>query len=703
MIEKGKPHELVPLFAPSSVAVIGASNRPERPGFQVLEALQRVDPQQVIYPITPNYEEILGLPCFPDIGGAPKVELAIIASASPRIESEVAAAIAAGVKSLVVFGAPSASAERPQWLGRIGEMARKANVKLLGPDTLGFVNYTQKCGATWAVPEQIEAGGISIVSQSGTVYWEAITNDPRLRFSFSAHSGLESTISMSDLISYSLSIETTRVIGLYLETVRDAEGFAGALHEAAELGVPVVALYSGRTEKARSQLMTHAGRMAGGRSELEGILNRYGVARVDSSDDWWTTLALLGSKRRLGKGGLTAVMDSGGGLAMFMDFAEELGVPLANLSPATKVEIASILGYDGEIGSALDFWVGDADRHSRLENLMTTLAADSETAAVMAFTTYGESKSAGFAGNVADSCLSVAAQTSKPVIAATYTSRQVHPELMFQIAAAGVPILDGMKTALTACRHAFRYRAFQEQYQLRTTGSATQHTIAAEQVSDWKRNLGGSAQLAEADALSFLSDFGIPCVPTLRAEGEADALSAAAKVGYPVVLKTDEGLAHKAASGGVHLSLQDADAVCQAYSKLAANLGPRVIVAPMATGQEIAIGVVFGQFGPNLMISAGGVHIELLKDRCYLLAPVSAHEVRLAMSELEVTKILQSSLGVNSKPEEEFYELASKISHLAAAFAGTITELDINPVLVSANGCVAVDALIGLSSSESST
>ena len=168
-------------------------------------------------------------------------------------------------------------------------------------------------------------------------------------------------------------------------------------------------------------------------------------------------------------------------------------------------------------------------------------------------------------------------------------------------------------------------------------------------------------------------------------------------------MKTDEGLAHKAASGGVHLSLQDADAVCQAYSKLAANLGPRVIVAPMATGQEIAIGVVFGQFGPNLMISAGGVHIELLKDRCYLLAPVSAHEVRLAMSELEVTKILQSSLGVNSKPEEEFYEFASKISHLAAAFAGTITELDINPVLVSANGCVAVDALIGLSSSESST
>ena len=109
MIEKGKPHELAPLFAPSSVAVIGASNRPERPGFQVLEALQRVDPQQVIYPITPNYEEILGLPCFPDIGGAPKVELAIIASASPRIESEVAAAIAAGVKSLVVFGAPSAN------------------------------------------------------------------------------------------------------------------------------------------------------------------------------------------------------------------------------------------------------------------------------------------------------------------------------------------------------------------------------------------------------------------------------------------------------------------------------------------------------------------------------------------------------------------------------------------------------------------
>lgn len=697
MRAKNSARNLTSLFAPSSIAVFGASSRPGRPGYQVLEALQRIDPVKKIYPITPRYQEILGLKCYSDIGQAPVAELAIIASASDRIETEVAAAIACGAKSLLVFGAPTATTDRPKWLRRIGDMALEAEINLLGPDTLGFVNYSQKCGATWAVPDQIEPGGIAIVSQSGTVYWEAITNDPRLRFSFSGHSGLESTLTMADLIKYCLSIDSTRVIGIYVETVRDAEGFEQSLLEAAEREIPVVALYAGRTDKSRTQMMTHAGRLAGGRSDLEGILNRYGVARATSPDEWWTTLALLGGERRIGTGGLAAVMDSGGGLAMYLDFAEELRVPLAELSPETKNAISGLLGYDGEIGSALDFWIGDSDRHARTEKLIATLAGDNDTAAVMAFTTYAESKSAGFAESVADACLQVITQTAKPIVAATYTSRQVQPDLMLRIADAGIPILDGMKTALIAFSHAFRYRSFQDLRKSRTGKDSAADATDTNQVESWKRRFGGAAQLAEADALAFLSDFDIPCVRTIRADTVAAAVSAADELGYPVVLKTDEGLAHKAAHGGVHLSLQDCDAVSSAYTKVAADLGPKVLIAPMASGHEIAIGMVFGQFGPNMMISAGGVLIELLKDRCYLLGPVSPDEVKRAVDDLQVMQVISESLGSNLAAQTELHELISRISHLACAFDGVLSELDINPVLVSVNGCVAVDALIGLS------
>ncbi|MSO27056.1 MAG: CoA-binding protein [Candidatus Nanopelagicales bacterium] len=698
MTAKPSAQNLTSLFAPSSIAVFGASSRQGRPGYQVLEALQRIDPSKSIYPITPRYEEILGLKCFSDIGEAPAAELAIIAGSSDRIETEVSAAIACGAKSLLVFGAPTSNPDRPKWLCRIGDMAREAEVSMLGPDTLGFVNYSQKCGATWAIPEQIEPGGIAIVSQSGTVYWEAITNDPRLRFSFSGHSGLESTLTMADLIKYCLTIDSTRVIGIYVETVRDAEGFEQSLAEAADREIPVVALYAGRTDKSRTQMMTHAGRLAGGRSDLEGILNRYGVARATSPDEWWTTLALLGSERRIGTGGLAAVMDSGGGLAMYLDFAEELGVPLAELSPATKNEISVLLGYDGEIGSALDFWIGDSDRHARTEKLIATLAADDDTAAVMAFTTYAESKSAGFAESVADACLQVITQTAKPIVAATYTSRQLQPDLMLRIADAGIPILDGMKTALIAFRHAFRYRSFQTLRNHLSSNAVASNIIDTAQIDSWKRRFGGASQLAEADALAFLSDFDIPCVRTIRANTVDGAVDAAEELGYPVVLKTDEGLAHKAAHGGVHLALQDSNAVRSAYSKVAAGLGPKVIIAPMASGREIAIGMVYGQFGPTMMISAGGVLIELLKDRCYLLGPVSPEEVKSAVEDLQVMRVISESLGLNAVAETKLYELISRISHLAFAFGGVVSELDINPVLVSADGCVAVDALIGLSS-----
>jgi acyl-CoA synthetase (NDP forming) len=664
----------------------------------VVEVLRLLNPEMPIYPITPRYDEVLGLPCFAGISEAPVADLAIVASGPDRIEAEVAAAIEHGVKGLLVLGAPMADASRPAWLHRITDMTRRSGVPLVGPDSLGFINYAERCGATWAVPDQVDPGGIAIVSQSGTVFWEAITNDPRLRFSFSGHSGLESTLTMSDLISYSLSLESTRVIGIYVETVRDAQRFSAALEEAVERDVPVVALYAGRTQKARVQMMTHAGRLAGDHSALEALFRRYGVARTESPDEWWTTLALLGAPRRLARGGISAVMDSGGGLAMFLDYTSELGIPIANLSEGTRQRAASMLGFDGEVEGALDFWIGDADRHSRTEDLLGVLVDDDDTAAVMAFTTYAEASTAGFARNIADACMSVWGRTEKPVIAATYTSRQVYPDLMMRIADAGLPILDGMRTALLALRHAFAHRSFREAWAMRDASVRDAVYLDADLVARWRRRLGGVSELAEADALAMLSDFGVPCVRTERADTQADAVNAATRVGFPVVLKTDEGIAHKAAQGGVRLSLGDERAVSEAYAAMTCSLGPRVLIAPMASGVEIAIGMVAGQFGPTIMVSAGGVLIEALTDRCHLLAPVSPEEVRQALADLQVSRVLTAQFGADSDAIRSLADVVARVSRIAASFDGVIAELDINPILVGKDGCIAVDALVGMAS-----
>lgn len=643
-------------------------------------------PAGAVYPITPRYEEILGLPCFADLESAPVVDLVIIASASERIEAELEAARAHGARGAVVFGAPAPDGRRSEWLARVADVARTAGLALLGPDSLGFVNFHHRIAATWALPEPSPAGGIAVVSQSGTVYWEANTNDPRLRFSFTGHSGLEATLSIADLMRFSLDLPTTRVIGVYVETIRDVESFVDVLELAADRAIPIVALYAGRTEQAREQMMTHAGRLAGDRAGLEGLFRHYGVVRAESPDDWWTTLAVLGAERPLAEGGLAAVMDSGGGLAMFLDFAHEFGVPLAQLRPETTKRLHDVLGIEQATTGALDFWIGDSDRHSNTSSLLQLLAEDPGTAAVMAFTTYAETPRANFALNVASAVRGAHAVTTKPIFAATYSSRQLSPGLMLELASEGIPILDGMRAGVRAMRHAFDARDFRARW----SRSAVPESV---DVGAIRPRLEGKAELLEADALAVLGDLGVPVVPTWRAATADEAVAAANAAGYPVVVKTDEGIAHKASRGGVRLGLADEADVRDAYEAIATNLGPRVIVAPMRSGLEIALGVVPSEFGPVLMVGAGGALVELLDDRCYVLAPARPEEVERALTDLTLWRIVTETLPASSRAS--FCALASLVSRAAFALRGVVRELDINPVLVNGDGCVAIDALIG--------
>ncbi|HEY5093384.1 MAG TPA: acetate--CoA ligase family protein, partial [Acidimicrobiales bacterium] len=433
-----------------------------------------------------------------------------------------------------------------------------------------------------------------------------------------------------------------------------------------------------------------AGRLAGDRAALEGLFRHYGVVRAESPDDWWTTLSLLGAERPLADGGLAAVMDSGGGLAMFLDYAHEFGVPLAQLAPSTTARLGDMLGVEVATVGALDFWIGDADRHSNTGNLLQVLADDPDTAAVIAFTTFAESQRAGFAPNVADACRRTHAQTAKPIFAATYTSRQVNPALMLELADEGIPLLDGMRSSVHSMRHAFDVREFRSRWSGSSGLAADLDEVA---LGSGRKLLQSSAQLLEAEALSLLGDLGVPVVPTWRAATEDEAVEAAIAVGYPVVVKTDEGITHKTSQGGVRLGLGDEAAVRDAYCTMAVVLGPRVVVAPMRRGLEVALGVVPSEFGPVIMMSAGGVMIEMLADRCYLLAPASPEEVAVALADLTVWRVATSTLRASTL--ESFCEMASRVSRIAYALCDVVEELDINPVLMSDEGCVAIDALIG--------
>lgn len=669
------------LLSPRSVAVLGASGRPGRPGFQVVQALGRGG-QVAVYPVTPRYEEVAGIPCVAGLEALDgSIDLAVVASGPDRIETDARAAIEHGARGLIIFGAVSARRDS-RWSDRIGSMAREADVALLGPDSLGYVDFGRGAAPTWALPA-VGAGGIALISQSGTIFWEANTNDPRLGFSLTAHTGMEVSVTAADMLAHAVKMPETEVVGLYLETVRDPDGFVDALELAGERGVPVVALFAGRTNRSRAQMTTHAGRLAGDRAAFEAIFRRHSVATATTPDEWWSTLALLGSSRRARAGGLAALLDSGAGIALLLDLAEELGVPLAPLSGSTRGRLSGLFDTE-DVGNPVDFWGGEADLAAHTEQIVGALAEDETTGMVLAFTTYGESAEAGFAHALADACRRAPGDDGAPVVAATYTSRQLHPDLMVALARDGVVTLDGIPNALLAVRHAFDFRDFgADSGGTPVAGSFDSATLAA-----WRQAVGDGGELSESDALALLDASGIPVVPTRRATSETEVVEAATGFGFPVVLKTDEGIGHKAAVGGVHLGLAGPEALRRSYREMAGALGPKVVVASMRRGVEVALGIVVGQFGPMLMVATGGGDIEALHDRRYLLAPTSPEEVTAAIGELQVGRLLGDT------ERGELVEVAVRLGSLGWALRDVVSEIDVNPLLVEEGGCVAVDALV---------
>lgn len=661
---------LRPLFAPESVAVVGASVRTGRPGFAFLDSLRRIGYTGAVHPVTPSYERVLEWDCLPSIEALPAaVDLVVLAGSGDRIEGELSAAIAAGARSALVVG-------RSEALDRVAALATDAGIPLLGPATMGYVNYSLGTSLTWMPPADTVPGTVAVIAQSGAVFLEANTSDPRLALSFSAHPGQAAVLDVPDLIEYVLADPGTRGLGLYLETISDAAALERALALAEARGVPVVAVRPGRSERSAAAIESHAGRLAGAHASFEAVFRRYGVAFASSMDEFWTTLACFSHPKRFAAGGVGALLDSGGGRAMMLDHAADLQVTLAELSVETQQRLAELLGPGLEPQNPVDMWDGHADVRSHATACLRILVADPSVSAAFVFCDWGATDfdPDPHARALADACLAVSAETTKPIYATSYSSRQLSSAVMLELAHGQVPTLDGMRMALAAAGAAQAHRDH------RRREPPTMPTLPDLDL--------------ERDALDVLRELGLPTVAALRAESVTQAVAAAEGLGYPVVLKTGEAIAHKTEVDGVRLNLADADAVEAAYRGLA-SLGSRVVVSPQVEGGvEVALGVVRDTFGPMLMLAAGGTLIELLDDRRWLLAPCTGSEVRDALDELRIGRVLR---GVRGRPPgdiDALCEIAARLSAIAVALGDRVVEIDINPVIVSPFGCTVVDALI---------
>ena len=689
-----KLHRLEPLFNPRSIAIVGASGRAGRPGHDAIALLREWSYSGAVYPVTPRYEEIAGLRCYPDLHSLPEsVDLAVIAGASARIESELGAAIRSGARAALVFGNAFLAEDRdPPLLERISAMAVEAGLPLLGPYTIGYVNYRERCAASW-IPARLSAGPgpVAAVMQSGSTYSYANHIDPRVRFNFTVQPGQEAVLTIGDCMDYALELPGTRVLAVYLELVRDPDTFVTALANAAERDIPVVVIRIGRTRSGAGHVLSHAGKLAGGEAGFEAVFRRYGVIAARTMDEWWTTLTLMSHERRPGPGALAGVTDSGGQRALLADLAEEIGVPWTKVSEPTTRRLRELLDPSLPAVNPVDAWAGEPDWERVFNGCLGAVLDDPGTALGVVFTEFGACDGDKIPLGLAEVCRDLASRIDKPVLAATFTARQFYPDATHRLSEWGIPVLDGAEAALKAIRHAFAYRDFHSR-------SSTQAPAlpCARVVEHWRARLRRAEVLDESDSLRLLSEFAIPAVDSAVVGSAQEAKRAALELGFPVVLKTAEGAQHKTDYNGVRVNLEDEHAVARAYEDIRARLGARALVAQMApAGVEVALGVVRDRdFGPLVMVGAGGILVEMLDDVRFALAPIDTAEAGAMIAELRVHRLLRGVRGAREADIAALAESLSALSALAVALRDEIAEIDINPVIVSARGCLAVDALV---------
>ena len=672
--------------------MVGASPRPGSTGCTVPAKLAELDFDGPVFLVNPRYREIGGETCYPSLADLPgPVDLAVLAVANARVERQLELAIDAGAGAASIFGSCLIDEdETPRLAVRLAAMAREAGLPVNGANCMGYCNFEAAIRVNSYPYPGREPGGIAFLSHSGSVFSAITMSSARLGLNLTVSCGNELSTTVADYMDYALALESTRVIGLFLEAIRDGEGFVAALRRAAARRVPVVVLKTGRTETASRMALSHSGALTGDDRVCDALFRRHGVLRTDTLDELVASMLLMEHARDIGPGGLASIHDSGGEREMVVDLAAERGVPFAAIGPRTRRRLRERLDFGLEPENPCDSFGTGKDHPGVMRDCLAALMADEATGLGLFF--LDADQRLAYSRACAAACVEVAATTSKPVALATNYSGVNHRELAIELARRGLPVLDGTAPALKAVAGAFAWRDWRAAASCAPPGGT-----AGEAAARWRRRLVRGGPLDEDEALSLLDAYGIAVSPRALATGPEEAVAAARALGFPVALKTAmPGTHHKTEAGGVKLGLAGAQAVADAWRALDAALGPRVLVAPMAgRGVDLMLGMVADpQFGAVVVVGAGGVLVELLRDRAMLLAPAPRHEVEGVLGALRVSALLDGVRGRPRLDREAAVDAVVALSRLAAELGDLIAELDVNPLRVLPAGALALDALV---------
>jgi acyl-CoA synthetase (NDP forming)/GNAT superfamily N-acetyltransferase len=673
---------LRPLLAPRSVAVVGAGRSPGGVGHEVLTGLVRQGFTGPVYPVNPHASTVAGVPAYPSLVDLPgPVDLVVVATPADTVAGVIEDAARAGARAAVVLTAgfsetgPTGQIAQAQLVRR----ARAAGIRLVGPNCLGIINTDPavRLDASFA-PDPPAPGGLAVASQSGAVGIAVLDHASRAGSGISTFVSLgnKADVSGNDLLTYWYDDPNTRAVALYLESFGNPRKFARVARALARRK-PVLAVFSGRSGAGRRAGASHTAAAAAPHVAVDTLFDQAGVVRADHLGELIDAARML-TDQPLPAGDRLAVLGNAGGAnVLAADAAEAGGLVLPD----------RVAGLD----NPLDLGAG-----ATVESLSESLAA------------------AAASGDV-DVVLVVVAATRTNDPPAMW--RQVaaladtHPELPVAgvtlgtreptaLGERGVPVFDLPERAVKAIGHAARYAAWRREPLGSRPELAGVDTAGARAAVERALAAGGGWQPYQRLA-PILSGYGIPLLASHTAGSAAEAVAAAGRLGYPVVLKAaDPQLVHKSDIGAVRLDLADAAAVEQAYRAVARAVdqpAPVVLVQLMTAGEvELVAGVVHDPlFGSLVMTGLGGVHTDLLGDRAFRLVPMTDLDAGRMWRSLRGAPLLTGYRNTAAVDTRAVEDLLLRLGRLAEELP-EVAELDLNPVLAGPGGVVAVDAKLRL-------
>ena len=690
-----KSHPLDPLLRPRSVAVVGASERHGSVGWRTMENLLTGGYEGNLYAVNPGYESVCGVACFPNLESLPEtVEHVVLTLGDSRIEAALDATIAHGARAATMMSSLVLENDsEPLLRDRVAAKIEASGLIVCGANGMGFYNCADGvwvCGFDTR-ENHVRGGNVTLISHSGSGMSGIIDCEERIDFNLAVSTGQELSVTMDQYMDFALEQPGTRVIGLFMETARNPEGLIAAFLKAREREIPVVVLKVGRTELSARLAVSHSGAIAGRDDAYQALFDRYGVQRVQDMDELATTLMLCAQPHEVGKGGLAALHDSGGERQLLIDLADEMNVPLARISEDTVKRLEDLLDPGLPAVNPLDAWgAGGPDADEMMENCMAALMSDPDTA--MGAVVHDRAPLSSIYPEYFEYMRSGHAATGKPVCLVANRQGSGSDPAAVSVTREGFPVVDGLRSFLAGVRCLFGYRDFL----LRTPPKAPGAAVDA--VERWRPRLAAGVTLDELESGQLLTDFGVPVNPAALADSWETALAAAHELGYPLVMKSAQhGLLHKTDQAGVVLGIVDETSLKSAYADLSGRLGKRVLISRMVNqpGVEMVLGMVRDeQFGPLVMLGFGGVNVESLRDVACALPPFDRQEARRLIDSLRLRSLLD---GLRDRPPldiDAFCAAAERFSVMAATLREVLEEIDVNPVIVHPEGCVAVDALV---------